>query len=231
MWLIEVTTGDIVPPTPTYTFTINPTPENATVTINGEIRKSLTAEENTLIEWIVEAEGYISQSGNLTLTEDKTLDVVLEEQPSFPVDNILGDVTSFEGTSMLNAEHVLQNGYDYFKNGTAIPADDFVSMTQLENNNITMQLDKAVTVKKISVLCSSNSSSTGMLWSCTFYKPDGSSDFRNSSQFKGSSQQTVEVVPGTAAEGVNKIDITMGGVISPVVTVKVWAIYVELETA
>ena len=57
MWLIEVTTGDIVPPTPTYTFTINPTPENAIVTINGETRNSLTAEENTLIEWTVEAEG------------------------------------------------------------------------------------------------------------------------------------------------------------------------------
>lgn len=80
MWLIEVTTGDIVPPTPTYTFTINPTPENATVTINGEIRSSLTAEENTQIEWRVEADGYEAQSGNLILTEDATLEVILSAE-------------------------------------------------------------------------------------------------------------------------------------------------------
>jgi hypothetical protein len=62
-----------------YTFTINPTPADAIVTINGEVQNSITAEENTLITWSVEAEGYISQSGEYTLTENYTLDVVLEE--------------------------------------------------------------------------------------------------------------------------------------------------------
>lgn len=62
-----------------YTFTINPTPADAIVTINGEVRNSITAEENTLITWSVEAEGYISQSGEYTLTENYTLAVVLEE--------------------------------------------------------------------------------------------------------------------------------------------------------
>lgn len=68
------------PPTPTYTFTIIPTPANAVVTINGEIRGGLTAEENTQIEWRVGADGYEAQSGNLILTEDATLEVILSAE-------------------------------------------------------------------------------------------------------------------------------------------------------
>lgn len=99
MWLIEVTTGDIVPPTPTYTFTINPTPENATVTINGEIRSSLTAEENTQIEWRVEADGYEAQSGNLILTEDATLEVVLLAEGWHQTAELNAEIKGVRGSS------------------------------------------------------------------------------------------------------------------------------------
>ncbi len=99
MWLIEVTTGDIVPPTPTYTFTINPTPENATVTINGEIRSSLTAEENTQIEWRVEADGYEAQSGNLILTEDATLEVVLLAEGWHQTAELNAEIKDVSGSS------------------------------------------------------------------------------------------------------------------------------------
>ena len=60
------------------TFTIVPTPADAIVTINGVNRTTFTAPAGTSITWGVSANGYASQSGTLTLTESKTLSVVLE---------------------------------------------------------------------------------------------------------------------------------------------------------
>ena len=61
------------------TFTINPTPSNATVTINNQTTKSVTVIEGTSISWSVSASGYSAQSGSLTLIDDTTKDVVLVE--------------------------------------------------------------------------------------------------------------------------------------------------------
>lgn len=63
---------------PKYTFTINALPSNAVVMINGEQTNSITVYENTEISWSVEAENYITQSGNLVLTKDTTLDISLD---------------------------------------------------------------------------------------------------------------------------------------------------------
>ena len=60
-----------------FTFTITPTPEDATVTINGTAQSSLKANYGTAITWSVAKDGYTEQTGNLTLTEDKTLPVTL----------------------------------------------------------------------------------------------------------------------------------------------------------
>lgn len=75
------------PPEPPVeaTFTINPTPTDSVVTINGEIRTSITLPLDSEVSWSVSAEGYITQSGIHTLTGDYTLDVTLEadEPPYF----------------------------------------------------------------------------------------------------------------------------------------------------
>lgn len=71
--------------TPYYTFTINPTPSNATVTINGVNTKTVTVEDGTTITWSVSASGYTSQSGSLTLTDDTTKTVTLVQNFTFTI--------------------------------------------------------------------------------------------------------------------------------------------------
>ena len=60
-----------------FTFTITPTPEDATVTINDVVQSSMTANYGTAITWSVAKDGFTAQNGSLTLTEDKTLPVTL----------------------------------------------------------------------------------------------------------------------------------------------------------
>lgn len=62
------------------TFTITPTPADAIVVINGQTISSVTLDYNTTIEWTVSRVGYVSQNGNLILTEDTTLPVTLNKQ-------------------------------------------------------------------------------------------------------------------------------------------------------
>lgn len=60
-----------------YTFTINPTPSNATVKINNQTTKSVTVAEGTSISWSVSASGYKTQSGTLILTANTTKNITL----------------------------------------------------------------------------------------------------------------------------------------------------------
>lgn len=64
-------------PTPQYTLTINPTPAEATVKLNSVEQKSITVDSGTSVAWEVSMTGYTTQSGNETVTETKTLDIVL----------------------------------------------------------------------------------------------------------------------------------------------------------
>lgn len=62
------------------TFTITPTSSDAIVVINGKTVSTVTVDYNTPIEWTVSRTGYVSQSGNLILTEDTTLPITLVKQ-------------------------------------------------------------------------------------------------------------------------------------------------------
>lgn len=88
--------GEVEPvePIKTYTFTITPTPENAVVMINGVQRKIITAPEGTAIKWTVSLDGYISQDGELTLSEDKDISVALEAMKyTFTIETTPSDAT------------------------------------------------------------------------------------------------------------------------------------------
>ena len=131
---LDVTLAEIVPE---YTFTINPTPADAIVTINDVQQSSITAEAGTTITWSVSADGYTSQSGELTLTEDTTLDVVLEAASSWTYtgDSVADNVTvsavpdsSIFNTSTRTPEEIYSGEYDlYFKNGKS-PSSKYVSI-------------------------------------------------------------------------------------------------------
>lgn len=58
----------------TCKLTINPTPENATVTIIPEI-----IPYNTTVHYKVECEGYITKEGDIEMVKDVVLEVVLDE--------------------------------------------------------------------------------------------------------------------------------------------------------
>ena len=58
----------------TCKLTINPTPENATVTIIPEI-----IPYNTTAHYKVECEGYIAKEGDIEMVKDEVLEVILDE--------------------------------------------------------------------------------------------------------------------------------------------------------
>lgn len=62
-----------------YTFTIVPTPSDATVIINGQQRTSIYEEVGTTITWSVSKSHYVTRSGSYVLNQDHTENVVLAE--------------------------------------------------------------------------------------------------------------------------------------------------------
>ena len=81
------------PDTPTmYTFTINPTPTNATVTLTADgytqSGNSITVPANTNVAWKVSASGYTQQTGTHTVTKTESKSVTLSEHVTS--DEIMG---------------------------------------------------------------------------------------------------------------------------------------------
>lgn len=68
-----------------YTFSITATPAGATVTINGNETNSYTGDYFDLIEWSVEASGYITQDGQEYLMDDTHYDIDLEPGYTFSI--------------------------------------------------------------------------------------------------------------------------------------------------
>lgn len=64
------------------TFTINPTPEDATVKLNDVEQASITVAKGTEVSWEVSKESYTTRSGKVTPQVDATLDVILEAAAS-----------------------------------------------------------------------------------------------------------------------------------------------------
>ena len=61
------------------TFTINATPSDAIIKINGEIKSSLVVTKGTSVNWKVSKTGYITQSGNKVVNEDTALNINLTQ--------------------------------------------------------------------------------------------------------------------------------------------------------
>ena len=88
-----------------YKFTINPTPADATVTINGQNINTVKLIKNSRIVWSVSADGYAEQSGTVTLSEDTIMNVVLEER-AYVTDQVIFE-SSTAGTYEVE---LLENG-------------------------------------------------------------------------------------------------------------------------
>lgn len=64
----------------TATLTINPTPSNAAVSINGELTSSLTLPFGDIVKYSVTLDGYLTQTGMVELIENTTLDIELNQE-------------------------------------------------------------------------------------------------------------------------------------------------------
>lgn len=60
------------------TITINPTPAEAVVKINGSEQKSIEVVKGSRVSYEVSKEGYISKSGSVTATSDQSVEVILD---------------------------------------------------------------------------------------------------------------------------------------------------------
>lgn len=68
-------------PTEKVTITINPTPSDATVKLNGEVKSSIEVDKGSSVTYEVSKEGYTSKSDTVLADSTKTVDVVLEILP------------------------------------------------------------------------------------------------------------------------------------------------------
>lgn len=81
----------------TYTITINPTPADAQVIIDGVITNSVEAIDGRTLIWSVSKPGYLTQTGNYTVSgKNETLNIVLEEDPD-PVQDVKITVKTASG--------------------------------------------------------------------------------------------------------------------------------------
>lgn len=77
-----------------YTLTINPTPTNAVVELNGEVKNSITADYNTDISIKISKKGYKTYTESYKLTQTETKDIVLEIEEFVDVNPIYMEFSS-----------------------------------------------------------------------------------------------------------------------------------------
>ena len=121
----------------TYTLTINPTPNDATVILNGEERTSITVESGTAVHWSVSRNGYTERTGVETMTEDKNLDIdlvkasytfTINPTPADATVTINGEertsVTAVSGSALVwsveKAEYRSQSGTEVLNDNTTL---------------------------------------------------------------------------------------------------------------
>lgn len=106
-------------PVEKVTLTIVPVPADATVKIGNAIATSAEVEKNKPVSYEVSKTGYITKSDTVTLTEDKSIEVTLEEE-LVPVEKVTLTIEP-------------------------IPADAIVKLNDIEQTAI--EVDKGTTVK------------------------------------------------------------------------------------
>ena len=123
-----------------FTATITPTPNDATVTINGVERSSFTADYGTTITWSVAKTGYYTQSGTFTLLDDTDLDVDLSITTfTFSID------TDSANTVIINGEERTSIVADYGTTITwSVSRDHYV--TQSGTHTLTSDHTESVTL-------------------------------------------------------------------------------------
>ena len=130
-------TPPVTPEEPTmYTFTINPTPTNATVTLTAsgysQSGKSITVPANTSVAWKVTASGYTEQKGTHTVTKTETKNVTLDAT-SIENQIDLGTINNNQWIKFENGENQSLNAWKSTADYIAIPD----GVTSIHSDDIT----------------------------------------------------------------------------------------------
>lgn len=106
-------------------FTIIPTPSNAIVKINGEIKNSINVKPGTSVNYEVSLDDYITQTGQEIINTSKTLEIVLDEYVD-PNTTIYRGSEDFNQTGI---KFLLNNGTWTVQNGGATSkSTDFIEI-------------------------------------------------------------------------------------------------------
>ena len=146
--LTENKTVDVALEKVQVSVSINATPADATVTLNGEERNTITVDYGTKVDWVVSKTGYVSQNGSITPTENTTKDVALVlEKHTFSIVATPSDATVIingEERSTFTADYgteinwsVGKEGY-VSKEGTYILTADKEEVVALDKQQITI---------------------------------------------------------------------------------------------
>lgn len=172
---LPITLAKIIP---VFTFTINPTPSEAIVTINEEQTRSVTVEEGTRIIWSVTMDNFTPQNGELVVTQDTTLDITLEEIPEYKyvwtgdaaADGVTFEAYNSEGKDVLNEDNTgtylyktnLETLNKMYSVGDNKPTD-FIDLDMLNREDYThkfyVKFKDKITLKTVK-LCLATSSGT-----------------------------------------------------------------------
>lgn len=80
-----------------YTFTINPTPSDATVILDAsgfeQEGNSIRVKAGVIVNWSVSRESYASKTGTYTVNNDYTLPVILSSRPTLTINALPADAT------------------------------------------------------------------------------------------------------------------------------------------
>jgi hypothetical protein len=131
---------DTNPPTPVekHTLSIQPTPSDSVVIINGVQTNSVTVDKGSIVNWHVSKTGYISKQGSVTVNTDQTINVVLEE--------VINNYTL--NINVIYPTDAIVKINDQVRNSITVPFGSNVSYTVERNAFITKSADIIVTENK-----------------------------------------------------------------------------------
>lgn len=129
------------------TFTIEATPSDAVVTINGVSTKSLKVRIGSIVTWEVSAPGYFTQSGKETITADTTKNITLVNK------------TQQISASSYTDRRQITSTNTYFKNYESKYTYKY-SFVKGRSYTITYTFDKAVNIEFIATTSSSTQNTT-----------------------------------------------------------------------
>lgn len=130
-----------------HTFTINPTPADAIVTINGQQTKSVTVDYGTEISYSVSCDGYHTKTETLILTTDITTDVTLAEIGYIP----FSEKFYFTRCSDETFNGILNGGSATFSKYNLGGKDYSMGSFYLDEDDIVNKVPTTATIFKVTV--------------------------------------------------------------------------------